>query len=136
MSENPYSSPIAEANHPESIEATSVALPFGTLAKRVFLAWERLRIVYLLILGIFTLLLCAPSLANFGATAWRTMVVMVKGAIFANLCYFAGPASETYLRWLGYDRPWVRWFLFGAGTLFTAALALMALSTTLLPDQM
>ncbi|MCC7336402.1 MAG: hypothetical protein IT422_15035 [Pirellulaceae bacterium] len=53
----------------------------------------------------------------------------------AVLSEIAGPILETYVRWLGYDRKWVRWFLFAGGTVLTAILALISLASGLIPDQ-
>ncbi len=62
-------------------------------------------------------------------------VLIAEGAIVANLCYFAGPIIETYVRWLGYDRKWVRWFLFVGGTVLTGMLAIATMAFMFLPDQ-
>ncbi|NND95703.1 MAG: hypothetical protein HKN47_00070, partial [Pirellulaceae bacterium] len=48
----------------------------------------------------------------------------IPGAVGANLCFFAGPAIETYVSWLGYRRRWVRIVLFVSGTLFASLLTI------------
>ena len=119
MTDNPYSTPTLD------LEASSVAAPteptptLDSIAKSTFLAWERLRVVFILVLGIPTLLLAGPNLLRF-----QTIVLIAEGAIVANIAYFAGPCVETYVRWLGYNGKWVRWFLFLAGTMLTAILAI------------
>ena len=93
-------------------------VPFGVVARAVFLQWEKLRLLYLGILIPFTLLV-------FGASGLLTpagLVLAVFAGLFANVCYFAGPALETYLRWLGVRGAWPRWLLFAAGTSLTMVL--------------
>ncbi len=102
----------------------------GGIAKWTFLAWERLRVIYIILLGLLTLLLAGPELLRL-----RTMVMVVEGAIVANICYFAGPIIEIYVRWLGYRGKWLRWFLFISGTLVSAVLAIAAMASMLLPNQ-
>ncbi len=86
--------------------------------------------VFIVMLGLLTLLLAGPNL-----TKLRTLVMIAEGAIVANLCYFAGPITETYVRWLGYERKWVRWFLFVGGTMLTGILAIVTMASMFLPDQ-
>ena len=81
-------------------------------------------------LGMLTLLLAGPNIQQF-----RTLMLIAEGAIVANICYFAGPIVETYVRWLGYDGKWVRWFLFVGGTSLTAVLAFASLASLFLPAQ-
>ena len=136
MTNNPYS--------PSTSDATVAICPRNstdvstvTLAKRVFLAWERLRVLYIALLGALTVLLAAPGVIHNGSQlfTFRGMIMLVEGAIVANMCYFAGPAIETYVRWLGYERYWVRWILFVGGTLLTAVLAIASIAGSLLPEQ-
>jgi len=136
MTNNPYSPSTSDATValllPDSPEESTV-----TLAKRVFLAWERLRVLYITLLGALTIFLAMPGVIHNGALlfTFRGMVVLAEGAIIANICYFAGPTVETYVCWLGYERKWVRWLLFIAGTLLTAVLATVSIAEGLLPDQ-
>lgn len=130
MTINPYSSLSLETS---SLDATPVAAPNPTLVdivKTTFLAWERLRIFYVLLLGLFTLFLVAPQPIHI-----PIVIVIAGGAVFANLCYFAGPILESYVRWLGYRGKWLRWFLFIGGTLLTAILEFALQGTSLLPNQ-
>ncbi len=99
----------------------------GQIAKPVFIAWEKLRVVYVAVVGLFVVLLTGPQLLKL-----HTFVTIAGEAILANLCFFAGPCLETYVRWLGYRGRVVRWFLFILGTLFTLFLALMSLAGQLL----
>lgn len=102
----------------------------SAIARPTFLAWERLRLVYIVVLGILTLLLVGPAIDQ-----PRVLMLIGEGAIAANLCYFAGPIAETYVRWLGYEAGWVRWALFLGGTVLSAVLAVEMLAFFLLPGQ-
>ncbi len=132
MTENPYSTPTSGT---QSLSATGEDYcenpsTLASIAKPTFLAWERMRVVYIVLLGALTLILAVRSLARF-----RTLFLIAEGAIVANVCYFAGPIVETYVRWLGYDRKWVRWLLFLSGTTLVAILAFATLGSPFLPDQ-
>ncbi|QDV47170.1 hypothetical protein Enr13x_70790 [Stieleria neptunia] len=132
MTKNPYSTPLFDASSAtaDSQAASTKSLSLGSIAKSTFLAWERLRLIFVVVLGLLTLLLAGPDL-----TKLRTLVLIAEGAIIANVCFFAGPIIETYVRWLGYDRKWVRWFLFVGGTMLTAMLAVATMASIFLPDQ-
>jgi len=108
-----------------------------SLARSVFIEWERLRIVYIVTLGAFTMMLAVPGVFYNGSQllSMRGLLMIAEGAIVANIIYFAGPTTETYYRWLGYDRKSCRWFLFLSGTLLTAVLAIVFLSSRLISVQ-
>lgn len=128
MPENPYQSSQSadfslSANNPAGDARTpSAEQSFGLLgiAKQTFLAWEKLRLFYIGILGTF----CLAVVAINGWLSVGILIALFAGGLFANLCYFAGPLIETYVRWLGYRGHTLRWVLFVAGTLLTAFLAI------------
>lgn len=126
--ENPYAT-----NSPNSATSDQVTKnddrSLQSIARKVFLAWEKLRVVYVFLLAAFTLVLAGFD----GLTQWSVLRLVVEGAIVANVAYFAGPVVETYVRWLGYDRTWPRWVMFVGGTLLSMGLALVVLSSALLP---
>ena len=103
---------------------------FLTDARSVFLAWEKLRIAYVIILAFITLLLTGLSGFNL-----RLLGLIVQGAFVANAAYFAGPIVEVYVRWLGYKRSWPRWVMFIGGTMIASLLAVGVLAAELFPDQ-
>lgn len=123
MSDNPYA-PAVETSLPLESQQVSLLL----IAKQTFLAWEKLRLVYLAVLVPFTLLLTGEALFQV-----EVFWLVIGGGVFANLCYFAGPLVETYVRWLGYQQRWPRWCLFITGTLFTMALAIVSLAVLQFP---
>lgn len=102
-----------------------------SIARAVFLAWEKLRIVYVIILSLVTLILTGSA----GFSDLRILRLIAEGAVVANVAYFAGPIVETYVRWLGYERMWPRWLMFESGTLLSIVLAVGVLATALLPSQ-
>ncbi len=130
MTENLYSSPttttFADSSAPKGPEGSLL-----TIARTVFLAWEKLRIVYVIILSVVTLMLTGAT----GFSNWQVLRLIIEGAVVANVAYFAGPTIETYIRWLGYERMWPRWLMFGSGTLLSIVLAVGVLATALLPRQ-
>jgi len=130
MTENPYSTPLSETTSNPGSGPAAGSTTLGSIAKTTFLAWERLRIPFVIILGLLTL-----SLAGRNLLEPRALSVIVVCAVFANLCFFAGPIVETYVRWLGYEQKWVRWFLFVGGTLLSALLAVATLASMFLPNQ-
>ena len=101
----------SEANRLESPEPPDGTL--GRIAKRTFLSWERMRIWYVGILGVQTILLGVLAKGIF--FDWQFWMIVIEGAIAANLCFFAGPILETYVSWLGYPTKVLRWLLFIAG---------------------
>ncbi|MBN8602387.1 MAG: hypothetical protein J0M26_15240 [Planctomycetes bacterium] len=127
MSDNPYSSPVVElqptipASNPNSL---------SEIARATFLAWEKLRLIYIGILGIWTLLISGRHIASV-----EILSLVIVGGLISNVLYFAAPIVDTYVRWLGYTGKWVRILLFVAGTLVTMIFALGALSSALLPNQ-
>ena len=127
MSDNPYSSPVVElqptipAPNPNSL---------SEIARATFLAWEKLRLIYIGILGIWTLLISGRHIASL-----EILSLVIVGGLISNVLYFAAPIVDTYVRWLGYTGKWVRILLFVAGTLVTMIFALGALSSALLPNQ-
>lgn len=101
------------------------------VARKVFLAWEKLRVVYVMLLALITILFTGVA----GLFELRLLRLIVPGAVVANVAFFAGPTLETFVRWLGYNRVWPRWVMFACGTLISIVLAIGVLATELLPDQ-
>lgn len=127
MSDNPYSSPVVELQ--PTIPATNPN-NLSEIARTTFLAWEKLRLVYIGILALWTLLLAGRHIASV-----EVLSLVIVGGLISNVLYFAAPIVETYVRWLGYSGKWVRILLFVAGTLVTMIFAFGALSSALLPTQ-
>lgn len=130
MTENPYAaSPQTALDTPSEVTLTNRSL--SEIARSVFLAWEKLRIAYVIILALITIVVTGVS----GLFELRILRLIILGGVVANVAFFAGPSIETYVRWLGYNRTWPRWLMFIGGTLISILLTLGLLATELLPDQ-
>ncbi len=92
------------SNHPSWLPAL----------RSIVLRWERLRILYnLLLVGLVLL----PTGGSFQLPSLREVPVLAVGAVLANLCFMAGPVAEAYLSWLGLRSRWVTAGLFAGGLL-------------------
>jgi len=79
--------------------------------KEVFVAWEKLRLVY-------NGLLLAVVVAIFRETVVIVApLFLILPAILANVCFCAGPVAEGYLCLIQIPRRFARWFVFGSGCL-------------------
>ncbi len=121
MNNNPYTATIAE---PTASDSKAASNSFFTMAKGVFLAWEQLRFLYVLVLA-------ALSVSVLGLQPLKTIdkwIELIAAGVFANVFYMAGPIVETYLRWLGLKSLLPRWILFGSGLLFSMVLVVLVLN--------
>lgn len=94
-----------------------------SFAKPVFLKWEKLRIVYNLILLVILLISRIPAMGNNIFEPWALGSWLV-GAVLANLCFFLGPLSETYIAWLGWRSVGVTVIIFAVGVLVSIPLVI------------
>jgi hypothetical protein len=83
----------------------------------VFFAWEKLRLLY-------NGLLIVAVLIRFQFIL-EVIPFFVEPAIYANLCFCAGPVAEGYLCWFGLPRQPCRWVVFWAGFFLTLAFAIV-----------
>ena len=88
-------------------------------ARDVFLAWEKLRLVY------NAALVLATALAvGFGQPFRRVdvdrafLAHLGEGAAILNVAFCAGPVLESYMAWMGAPRSAFRLALFTPGCLF------------------
>ncbi len=130
MPKNPYAATQTTLSESYS-EPAGADGSLLVIARSVFLAWEKIRIPYLISLTLLTVLLIVMS----GIFHLRLLRLIVLGAVAANVGFFAGPTIETYVRWLGYNKAWPRWFMFVAGTLLSMYLAVALLVMDLFPAQ-
>jgi len=115
------SSPLHSGELALSIGDRVQSLAVDDSAKAVFLAWERLRILYNLLLAglVFAFLYPMSRYTN-----WE---YLLEGVVAANICYCVGPCAEGYLVLLGANRLAARALLFLSGVLLSRILALLAL---------
>ena len=128
---NPYSTPSSFRGDSQTKSAVKPDLQSDSLsviARRTFFDWEKLRVFYIAILTIVSIvaLLCGKSLSQHRMEYW---VELVFGVVVANLCYFLAPILETYVSWLGLPTRGLRIALFIAGTLFAGLLAVVTILT-------
>ena len=111
---------------------TANGSPQAARTKAIFLAWEKLRIVYNLILAAIVLgfVVCDPAMRVLNL---RYLLALVYLCIVANVLFLAGPAVEAYAAWLGFNTRVLRLVLFGLGTIFAGLLAVFVMSGSLLP---
>jgi len=83
----------------------------------VFFAWEKLRILYNGLLILVVLVRIEFNLQLF--------FFFLEPAIYANLCFCAGPVAEGYLTLIGLPRQQFRWLIFWVGFFITFALAII-----------
>jgi hypothetical protein len=117
---NPFSAPVNEEVSSNSIDQR--VTDFGPIIRR----WEYLRLYFNGILVSIVLVIVVfafPSLF----LSLEFWFIAIGGAVFTNLCYFAGPLVEGYA---SYFRLWaapVTMVLFVAGLLLTAIVAVGAI---------
>lgn len=110
---NPYAPSVVDVEHAESANE-HFDLDFGSILKR----WEKLRIVYNLVLIPWTI-----ALLFFSNAHPATVLLLPVAAIAANVLYLLGPVTEAYLTWFGFWRFWMTVVLFLAGLAFTGVAA-------------
>jgi hypothetical protein len=91
-------------------------------AREVFVAWEKIRIVYNLILVFLVTFVFIERFSDRGFLRY-----LVECAIAANLCFCAGPVAEGYLNLLGVQRRLARLWLAILGFALSSALAYLAI---------
>src|SRR5262245_8984192 len=117
MSLNPYAAPpLIESDSPDPAARAQLVTALAP-----FVAWERLRIWYNVILAVVVVATALPLRPLwFGG---RLLTSCIEGAILANICFCVGLVAESYLRIVGWWRAWHRLTLFILGTLLAAILA-------------
>jgi hypothetical protein len=96
----------------------------SAFAKPIFLKWEKLRILYNAILLATLLASHLPQMSVDVFFQPLMLVIWLIGAVLANLCFFLGPAMETYIAWLGVRSIWVTAILFLVGVVISIPLVL------------
>ncbi|HTN77017.1 MAG TPA: hypothetical protein VL096_17280 [Pirellulaceae bacterium] len=113
MSENPYAASLVEQ---ERIASPVPPLPQEATAREVFVAWEKLRLLFNGTLAAVTLLGAVTGMGALDNQVW------VLSAISFNVLFCVGPVCEGYLTLIGITRRAARVFLFGGGTIAACAM--------------
>jgi hypothetical protein len=98
--------------------------------RELVLAWEKLRILYNVLLLLPGLLILFTLVTEENIGVIEALVMGACVAIGANCCFFLGPASELYLRGLfrkGEPIGRGRWLIFGSGTMLSLMLFILFL---------
>lgn len=110
--QNPFQSPVQESLSKD-----------GHTAHRIVSAWERLRLLYNVLLGVPGICLATAAVLSKPESALETIAFSILFAGFANLCFCAGPGFELYLCYFRKiaECPPARLPLFILGTLLSFA---------------
>ena len=92
--------------------------------KPIFCKWEKLRILYNILLAGILLLTHGLAMGSQFLQPFP-LFVWLAGAILANFCFFAGPVTESYLSWLGLRLPWITIALFVTGVVISIPLVIL-----------
>ncbi|MGJ8655313.1 MAG: hypothetical protein ACSHX6_02595 [Akkermansiaceae bacterium] len=87
---NPYTSPESDQN--------SEKKPVNTELRNIVIGWERMRILYNIILFLVGIVAIFFSMRAPYFSLEETVLSSIVFGIFANLCFCAGPTVETYVR--------------------------------------
>lgn len=113
--------------------------PVLEMARPIFIQWEKLRIIYNVVLVFVTLgisgSILVPQMQTAGFESYLKLLSHLSftalcGAVIANLCFFAGPLLETYVKWLWSQFRFPRTALLIAGTLFASFLAALTITVS------
>lgn len=120
---NPFASPTANdsPDFPTS-ELSGRRLRYLQVGE-AFVGWEKMRILYNLILATVALILVLvvdPKLL----LDVDALEKMAMAAVGANVCFFAGHLVDCYATWLFGPLPWLRPLVFFVGTLGSLLLVL------------
>ncbi len=106
--------------------------------KSIFIAWEKLRIQYNLVLLIVFIAITAlyftgnPSDNQINKIAFPIFILKSSFLAFiANILYFSGPIFDSYLSWLELKFKYKRHLIFFVGLLFSITLELIYLDREL-----
>lgn len=119
MANNPYDPPTATLAVSEPI----VDDRFHAVGKTM-VAWEKLRLIYNIVMGLFVLAVVAISQAMVARNYFEVCAEIAAGGLFANLCYCVGPMIDGYLTWFGVRHRIITIILFICGTILTMFMAL------------
>ncbi|MEZ6070552.1 MAG: hypothetical protein R3C10_09830 [Pirellulales bacterium] len=94
---NPYEAPLTTATATAKAQraATEPRESIVEIARPIFLAWEKLRLVYVAVLGVLTV---SMGMGRFGSLEFWSEVIV--DAVAANVCYFAGTTFAVVLAFL------------------------------------
>lgn len=106
--------------------------------KYIFKEWEKLRLVYnLVLLIVFSVMsVDAYYFSEWGEPQASFMEIVVHSLVYAfiaNTLYLAGPALDSYLCWLEVTFKYKRYVIFAVGLLLSVVLEIGILGVELTP---
>jgi len=123
FAEKPLHHPSRDPSHRDDVP--EITLPEPTHME-VFWAWERLRLLFNLLLTGLVVLLCIAKGFSPLAGLW-----FLPQALVANIGFCVGPVCEGYAAHAGMPRQITRIFMFCAGLLFAAFAAIEIVTSEL-----
>jgi len=88
--------------------------------------WEKLRTFYnLTLIAVTFLVTIAFKPFSFGFVDY--WILLVVGAVVANVCFFLGPATDAYLQWFRIWHIGFTWLVFIVGLGLASALAALSI---------
>ena len=89
--------------------------------KQVVIAWEKLRLLYNVIMLLVGVIALFVFVNYYRESSTKVLLQVITFAIFTNLCFFAGPLCELYLRAFRdiTNAQSLRWILFILGTVIS-----------------
>ncbi len=97
------------------------------IARAVFIKWEKLRIVYNILLLVLLWFVVTPMTHRSVLNPFL-LTYYLLGGLAANMCFFAGPLLESYLAWLKIQSPWITAAIFIGGVLVSVPLLVAYIS--------
>ncbi|MCO6044229.1 hypothetical protein NG895_09955 [Aeoliella sp. ICT_H6.2] len=125
--ENPFSSPQTAAAA-DLGDFAPLSPERERLAKlgEVFVAWERLRIWYNVVLAVVAVLVLVGIVLSSGLQLSKNdFDILIEAAIGANVCFLAGPLLEGYVTWWIKPASWLRKPVFVLGTVASVLLTII-----------
>ncbi len=121
---NPYTAP--ESNQ------TSDSKPLNSELRDIVIGWERMRILYNIILFLVGVTAIFVMMRAPYFELAEVILPAIMFGIFANICFCAGPTTETYIRVIfnTQDVKTLRLSLFILGTLFSLIPAFIAIASS------
>ena len=136
---NPYASPV-HADNDGGWELTGQTLDAKNVrymrVGRTVVTWEKLRLLYNLILACVTVLTCVFFL-SFMSVPFNVenVIKAVIGMTFvANACFCLGPFVDVYLSWLGWRSAFTTGTFFVVGMLISIPLTVITIMASAMPD--
>ena len=139
-SDNPYAAPVQDVGDNEEWEFGGQKLDAANAryirVGRTAVTWEKLRLLYNLILACVTVLTAVLLLVFSHApmNPERLMLQVFFGVFFANVFFCMGPLVDGYLSWLNLRSAFTTAGIFVLGTIVAIFLTILTVAASTMPD--